>query len=252
MPGAHAFEIAPVRATRTFEAAIEHLTEAVERAGLRTGDRLPNESVLAEQLGISKPTLRQALRVLELSGLVEVRRGKSGGIFVVTDLVPAVAIFTAVKLEERAAIDVLRARRVLERAVVHEAMRTASSADYAELERTIELLERHRGERPSVMRADAMFHRALVRACRNETIQAAMRGVARGLAPIRDAYRGGVAYDQQTLDVHRRQLVAMRLKDADALENVLDEHFRMLETQFARGIGRRWSDVFGPRARRSV
>ena len=86
------FEIEPIRATRTFEAAIEHLTEAVERAGLRTGDRLPNESELAAQLGISKPTLRQALRVLELSGLVDVRRGKTGGIFVATDLVPAVAL----------------------------------------------------------------------------------------------------------------------------------------------------------------
>ena len=133
------FAIEPVRATRTFEAAIEHLTEAVERAGLRTGDRLPNEGALAEQLGISKPTLRQALRVLELSGLVEVRRGKSGGIFVVTDLVPAVAIFTAVKLEERAAVDVLRARRVLERAVVHEAVRAATADDFAELERTVDL-----------------------------------------------------------------------------------------------------------------
>lgn len=252
MASVQTFEVAPVRATRTFEAAIEHLTEAIERAGLRTGDRLPNESVLAEQLGISKPTLRQALRVLELSGLVDVRRGKSGGIFVVTDLVPAVAIFTAVKLEERAAIDVLRARRVLERAVVLEAARTATSADLAELERTVDLLERHLGERPSVMRADAMFHRALVRACRNDTIQAAMRGVARGLAPIRDAYRGGLAYDRQTLDVHRRQLVALRLRDGEALEEVLDEHFRMLETQFARGIGRRWSELFGPRARRAV
>ena len=245
------FAVEPVRATRTFEAAIEHLTEAIERAGLRTGDRLPKEGMLAEQLGISKPTLRQALRVLELSGLVEVRRGKSGGIFVVTDLVPSVAIFTAVKLEEEAAVDVLRARRVLERAVVHEAMRTATPGDLVELERTVELLERHLGERPSVMRADAMFHRALVRSCRNETIQAAMRGVARGLSPIRDAYSGGVAYDRRTLDVHRRQIDAMRRHDEGALERVLDDHFRMLETQFAKGIGRRWSDLFGPRARRA-
>lgn len=252
MARARRFEIEPVRATRTFEAAIEHLTEAIERAGLRTGDRLPNESALAEQLGISKPTLRQALRVLELSGLVEVRRGKSGGIFVVTDLVPAVAIFTAVKLEEAAAVDVLRARRVLERAVVLEAMRTATAADLAELERTVDLLERHLGERPSVMRADAMFHRAIVRACRSETIRAAMRGVARGLSPIRDAYSGGVAYDRQTLDVHRRQIAAMRRRDEAELERVLDEHFRMLETQFAKGIGRRWSDLFGPRARPSL
>ena len=79
-----------------------------------------------------------------------------------------------------------------------------------------------------------------------------MRGVARGLAPIRDAYSGGVAYDRQTLDVHRRQLHAMERRDDAALEDVLDEHFRMLETQFAKGIGRRWSDLFGPRARRPV
>jgi GntR family transcriptional repressor for pyruvate dehydrogenase complex len=244
------FEIEPIRTTRTFEAAIEHLTEAVERAGLQTGDRLPNEGVLAAQLGISKPTLRQALRVLELSGLVDVRRGKTGGIFVATDLVPAVALFSAVKLEERAAIDVLRARRVLERAVAHEAMSCARAPDFAALERTIDLLERHLGERPSVMRADAMFHRALVRSCHNGTIQVAMHDVARGLSPIRDAYSGGLAHDRQTLDVHRRQLEAMRGRDADGLDAILDEHFRMLETQFARGIGRRWSDVFGRRARR--
>lgn len=242
------FEVEPVRTTRTFEAAIEHLIEAIEQAGLRTGERLPNEGALAEQLGISKPTLRQALRVLELSGLVEVRRGKSGGIFVATDLVPAVAIFTAVKVEEEAAVDVLRARRVLERAVAKEAMRVATPADLVELERTVDLLERHLGERPSVMRADAMFHRALVRSCRNETIQAAMRGVGRSLAPIRDAYSGGVADNRQTLDVHRRQLTAMRRHDETELDDVLDEHFRMLETQFATAIGRRWSDLFGSRA----
>lgn len=245
-----AFEIEPIRATRTFEAAIEHLTEAVERAGLRTGDRLPNESMLAAQLGISKPTLRQALRVLELSGLVDVRRGKTGGIFVATDLVPAVALFSAVKLEERSAIESLRARRVLEPAVVHEAARRATAADFDAIERTIELLERHLGERPSVMRADAMFHRALVRSCHNETIQAAMQGVAHGLAPIRDAYSGGMPTDRHTLDVHRRQLEAMRRHDEDGLDEILDEHFRMLETQFAKGIGRRWSDLFGVRTRR--
>ena len=242
MPRPGTFEIEPVRATRTFEAAIEHLTEAIERAGLRTGERLPNEGALAEQLGISKPTLRQALRVLELSGLVDVRRGKSGGIFVVTDLVPSVAIFTAVKLEEEAAVDVLRARRVLERAVAHEAMRAASPGDLVELERTVDLLERHLGERPSVMRADAMFHRALVRSCRNETIQAAMRGVGRGLAPIRDAYSGGGAAGPQDPQVHRRQIAAMRRHDESAPEEAPYEHFRMLKTQFAKGIGRRWSD----------
>lgn len=233
------FSIAPIRAVRTFEAAVEHLTEAIEQARLRQGDRLPGETELAAGLGISRPTLRQALRVLEASGLLQVRRGSLGGIFVVTDLVPAVAISTAVALEESAAVDVLRARRVLERAVTIEAARVATPADYEELQRTIELLARHLGGRSSVMRADAMFHRALVRACHNATIQAAMRGVARGLAPIRDAYSGGIERDLATLDVHRRQLAAMRSGDLDGLESVLDEHFGMLERSFAAGVATR-------------
>jgi GntR family transcriptional repressor for pyruvate dehydrogenase complex len=230
------FAIEPIRATRTFEAAIEHVTEAIERAHLRRGDRLPSESELAAALGISKPTLRQALRVLELAGLVTVRRGKGGGIVVASDLVPTVALSTAVAVEETAVADVLRARRVLERAVAFEALERATSADLAELERTIDLLERHLGERASVMRADAMFHRAMVRACHNATIQAAMRGLARALAPIRDAYSGGIERDRATLDVHRRQLDALRRRDRAALDVVLDEHLRMLEDAFAEAL----------------
>jgi GntR family transcriptional repressor for pyruvate dehydrogenase complex len=133
---------------------------------------------------------------------------------------------------------------VLEHAVALEATQAATEADLAELERTIDLLERHLGDRPSVFRLDAMFHRALWRACHNATIQASMRGVARGLAPIRDAYPGGMERDLQTLDVHRRQLAAMRDRDLEALEPVLDEHFRMLEDAFADGIGRAWDTLF--------
>lgn len=230
------FDVEPIRATRTFEAAIDHLTEAIERAHLRRGDRLPNEAELAEQLGISKPTLRQALRVLELSGLLDVRRGKSGGIFVSTDLVPVVAITSAVALEESAAVDVLRARRVLEGAVAREAAAAAQPADLAALERATDLLERHLDDRASVVRADAMFHRALVHACHNATIQTAMRGLQRRLAPIRDAYGGAEDDNRGTLDVHRRQLEAMRRRDTAALERILDEHFGMLERAFAKGI----------------
>ena len=140
--------------------------------------------------------------------------GSRGGIFVVTDLVPAVAIFTAVKLEEAR-----RRRRPAGSTRAREGRRprgerAATADDYAELERTVDLLERHLGERVRAscepMRCSTARSSA---SCRNETIQTAMRGVARGLAPIRDAQPGGVAFDAKTLDVHRRQLAAMRRRD---------------------------------------
>jgi GntR family transcriptional repressor for pyruvate dehydrogenase complex len=240
------FSIEPVRTTRTFEAVIEHLAEAIERAHLGPGDRLPGEGELAAGLGISIPTLRQALRVLEHAGVLQVRRGKGGGILLVSELAPAPAVAGAVALEEDAVAATLRARRVLEGAVAVEASERATPQDYTALERAIELLERHLGDRDAVMRADAMFHRALVRACHNDQIQEAMRGLGRAIAPIRDAYSGGLETDRRTLDVHRRQLDAMQRRDPAALATVLDEHFRMLEESFAAGIGKRWDDLFSP------
>jgi GntR family transcriptional regulator, transcriptional repressor for pyruvate dehydrogenase complex len=210
-------DVEPIRATRTFEAAIENLTEAIERSGLRAGDRLPGEYELAGRLGISRPTLRQAVRVLELSGVVDVRRGKNGGIFLATELIPTVAVSSAVALEESAAAEALRARRVLEAAVTKEAALRADADDYAQLGR----------------------------ACHNRQLESAMRGIAKSLAPIRDAYSGGIARDRQTLDVHERQLAAMRDRDSARLETVLDEHFRMLEESFADAIGSSWTELFG-------
>ena len=74
--------VGAVRTPPTFEAAIDELLAAIGRERLRRGDRLPNEAELAAELGISKPTLRQALRVLQRSGVLDVRAGKGGGIFV--------------------------------------------------------------------------------------------------------------------------------------------------------------------------
>jgi GntR family transcriptional regulator, transcriptional repressor for pyruvate dehydrogenase complex len=237
----------PVRSTRTFEAAIANILDGVERGRLRRGDRLPPEPELAGELGISVPTLRQALVVLSRAGVLEMRPGKAGGIFLVSDLIPTEAITHAVAFEEHAAIDTLRARRVIEPAVVVHASRVATADDYAELERTTDLLRSHLGDRPLVMRADAMFHRALVRACHNQTLQETLQVVARGLAPIRDAYGGGLDADRQTLDVHTRQVAAMQARDEEALLDVVDEHLRMLEAPFAKAIGGTWRALFGRR-----
>jgi GntR family transcriptional repressor for pyruvate dehydrogenase complex len=134
---------------------------------------------------------------------------------------------------------------VLESAIVQYAATTATEEDYREIERTIELLRAHLGDRPSVMRADAMFHRAVARATHNRALQGSLRVVERGLAPIRDAYSGGVERDEGTLDMHVRQTAAMRKRDPAAIAAVLDEHFRVLEEAYAAAIGRSWDELFG-------
>lgn len=234
----------PVMTERTFEQAIERIVEGIERTKLRVGDRLPNESELAAQLHISKPTLRQALRVLQRAQLIDVRRGAGGGIFLAADLVPVELVDSYVASEEHQVVETLVGRRMIESAVARLALVAATEEDFDEMHRTVELLERNRGNRALVFRADAAFHRALGRACHNRVLQAAMRTVGRELAPIRDAYRGGPEQDELTLELHRRQLHAMRLRDAEALDLVLDEHFRQLESAFATAVGSSWDELF--------
>jgi GntR family transcriptional regulator, transcriptional repressor for pyruvate dehydrogenase complex len=237
--------VEPVRTSRTFEAAIENLLEGIERAHLRQDDRLPTEQDLAGQLGISKPTLRQALRVLERSGLLRVRAGKGGGIFMASEVVPVDAITHNVAVEAEEAVDVLLARRVLEGSVTIIAALNATEEDFAGIERTVELMRRNLGDRPRVMGANAMYHRAVVRASHNKTLQSAMRQLEIELAPIRDTYVGGRAKDEEALEIHERQLDAMRRRDLRALAAILDEHYRMLEESFARALHRDWDDLFG-------
>jgi GntR family transcriptional regulator, transcriptional repressor for pyruvate dehydrogenase complex len=244
--------VEPVQTSRTFEAAIENLLEGIERAHLRADDRLPTEEQLAAQLGISKPTLRQALRVLERSGLLRVRPGKGGGIFMDAEVVPVDAITRNIAFEAEDAVDVLLGRRVLEGSTTIIAGLHATEEDFDGIQRTIDLMKRNLGDRPRVMGANAMYHRAVVRASHNRTLEAAMRKLENELAPIRDTYVGGKAEDEAAVDIHERQLDAMRERDLRKLAVILDEHYRMLEESFARALHRSWSDLFGEVAEQTL
>ena len=75
-------EFVPVGPRRTFEGAVAQIADRIRVGDLHEGDRLPSERDLAAQMQISRPTLREAVRVLADAGVLEVRTGAAGGIFV--------------------------------------------------------------------------------------------------------------------------------------------------------------------------
>jgi GntR family transcriptional repressor for pyruvate dehydrogenase complex len=241
---------AAIRTPRPFERAFDEIVGGVAGARLRRGDRLPNEAELSEQLGISKPTLRQALRVLERSGMLVVRPGKGGGIFVASELPPHDALSANIDLETEAVVETLRGRRILEGAVVRASVAAATNDDFAELERTVRLLLAHASDHEKVIRADAMYHAALAVATHNRMLADAMRLVSRRLAPLRDLYTSGADEVARIAEIHSRQVKVMRTRELAELEDTLDEHFRMLEEQFALSLGQTWERLFGPDAGR--
>jgi GntR family transcriptional regulator, transcriptional repressor for pyruvate dehydrogenase complex len=238
----------PIRPMRTYESAIEEILMGIEQAGLRAGDPLPNETQLSAQLGISKPTLRQALRVLERDGLLDVRRGKVGGIFLATDFLPRDDVTGLPAIEDDAAIDVLRARRAVETAVNMEALYAATDDDFIDIERTIDLLEAPGIDTEQILRADTMFHRAVARATHNAILDEALRTVYRRLVAMRHPMLGSSAARVKT--IHQQHLAALRDRDPAALGEALDAHFHFLEDAVADRMGRPWDELFAIDAKR--
>lgn len=115
----------PVPARNAFEETVERLVHAIKLGVVRHGERLPPERELAPRLGVSRVTLREAIRALQHAGYVESRRGRAGGAFVThRSTSPAserAARRAAKEMGDGALADALRFRRVLEPGAAEQA-----------------------------------------------------------------------------------------------------------------------------------
>lgn len=230
---------APIRVHRTFEAVVERIVDAIDAQGLRQGDRLPNESEMAQMLEISRPTLRQAFRILENSGVLQIKAGQSGGVFVAADIIPFDVLGKNIASEVMHIEEVISSRRLLEPIVYHLAAENATEQQFDQIQETIELVRHHRNDPRVVQQADGMFHRRVAHACGNQMLVNMMTSIYRQLAPLRGALRRDADRADHIIDVHTRQLEAMRRKDHAGLESILDETFIDLEEEY--GLKRKFS-----------
>ncbi|MCK0516750.1 FadR/GntR family transcriptional regulator [Williamsia sp. DF01-3] len=131
-----------VRVPKMAELVVAQLRRQIIRGELQEGDALPSESELMERYGVSRPTLREAFRVLESESLINIRRGAHGGARVQTPTRRVAAKYASFMLEYRGVTlrDVYEARVALEVPAVGELTRNRTRADLARLR---DSLDRH-------------------------------------------------------------------------------------------------------------
>jgi GntR family transcriptional regulator, transcriptional repressor for pyruvate dehydrogenase complex len=234
----------PVAARRTFEDAVEQIALKVKNGDLLAGDRLPPERELAARMRISRPTLREAVKVLAEAGVLEVRRGQSGGTFVASEVVPRDLLRSRAELRVSEVAGVLEARRMLEPRVAQLAAVHADDDDFAAMESTIERQRELVGagdvldQEDLFLQLDLAFHLALARATRNSTVVQLMRQLFPRLEIARDMAAHAQLVPEWTIDVHERTLAAVRLADFALIDEVMDEHLSQLEQIWERETGR--------------
>jgi DNA-binding FadR family transcriptional regulator len=159
-----------VRVPKTAELVAAHLRRQIVRGELVEGDALPPEAVLMEQFGVSRPTLREAFRVLESEALISVRRGAHGGARVHTPNGDVAARYAGLVLEYRGTTlaDVYQARAMLEPPCVGLLASRRTDTDLARLRAALAAAEV--ADHEAARTANAHFHALVVELGGNQTV----------------------------------------------------------------------------------
>jgi GntR family transcriptional regulator, transcriptional repressor for pyruvate dehydrogenase complex len=214
---------------RISEIIVEQIRLLMRQGQLKPGDRLPPERDLCERFGVSRVTVREALRMLESSGLVEIRVGARGGAFVTAPSSNRVGenLADLLTLSVISAADVTEVRMILEVGIVPLVCERATEEDLADLKRICERSEAALRADDYSMDMSLEFHTRVAQATHNPAVVMlveSFRGpILMSLQQAREAApeMGGLGTQE-----HERFIQAVRRRDADAATQIMREHLK--------------------------
>lgn len=232
---------------RAWRAVLEHIERDLLEGRLGPGDRLPSERELSADLGVGRSSVREALRVLEVMGLIRTATGSgpsSGAIVIAT---PSGGLSALLRLQVAAQgfplADVVQTRLVLEDAVVG-ALAAADGGDTSAAHRVLDAMDADDLTAAEFLALDAQLHLALAEASGNTVIAAMMAGLRSSIESYVQAGVSTIADWDSTADrlraEHRALVAAVDAGDADLARDLVRAHI----TGYYREISLRRSPSF--------
>ncbi len=225
----------PIESEKLSAAVVDQIELLILRGVLHPAERLPAERELAERLGVSRPSLREALSELESRGLIQRRAG--AGIFVADVLGPAFSdpLIRLFSSHDEAVFDYIAFRRDLEGLAAERAARLGSDTDVAVIAEIFQQMETAHSNRSGSeeARLDADFHMAIIEAGHNLVMLHMMRAMYHLL-------REGVFYNRKAmfrqrttraalLDQHRAIFHAIQARDEAGARKAVETHLDYVE-----------------------
>ncbi|SDG56142.1 GntR family transcriptional regulator, transcriptional repressor for pyruvate dehydrogenase complex [Lentzea fradiae] len=165
----------PVVKSRLYEQVLERLRAHVTETGLKAGDRLPAERDLAASLGVSRASVKQAIVVLEVQGLVEARHG--GGTYLVRDTLDVEPVERLVERRERLP-EVLEAREALETKLAELAAERRTEAELEDIRQALAFMREEVENGDNGVEGDRRFHAAVTAAAHSSLLADFMKTIA--------------------------------------------------------------------------
>lgn len=226
-----------VRPRKVSAVAAEQIVEAIQRGDFPVGGRLPSEFDLAEQMGVSRPSIREALSALQAMALIESRPGSGNYVLRAPSSVDernAVGLIES----EAGCLEVMEAREALEPAVAALAAGKVAKPALTKLRDALKRMGQFaaKNDFEAYFQADKAFHRALADAAGNALVTSALGPLIDTMDHkvyrefTRHYYLKNVSDLQHVVDLHREILDALEDRDVDTARSKMVEHWtRMRE-----------------------
>lgn len=215
------------------EHVAQQLLERILEAKLEAGSTFATEAELLSQFNVSRPTLRESLKVLESQGVIELRPGPGGGIIVrepSTDLL-AHGLSVFLRLKKVPFVTVIKAREVIEPALAYEAALNGREEDFAELEASIVRMKvlNAQANQEAFLDENRVFHGVIARASGNKVLEVFWDTISILAHGEHHGIRYSVSNQAHVVKAHQRILDACRKRDGDAAAAAMESHVSGLE-----------------------
>jgi DNA-binding FadR family transcriptional regulator len=211
----------------------QRLREFIVNNQLVPGHRLPSETELSSELGVSRTAIREGLKFLEAVGVIDVRHGK--GRFVGKFDSGAIADNLAISLTfDRPSLqEVLEIRKVLETGFLPQAASLLKKEDLATLEQLVQRMSLKLKEPSTFLQEDMEFHRVLFRKLNNRVLLNILEIFWKLFAQVEEGTEHTVEQLTEAVNEHRVIVAALRKRSVSRAVHLLEVHFRDAERRIA-------------------
>lgn len=220
----------PAQTKRAFDSIIDQVRERLRAGTLRPGQKLPSERDFALQLGVSRNTVREAVRMLEIAGLVALKKGATGGAFITSDNSDALTqgLVDGLTLSTFTVGELMEARIVLDIAIARDAAAEITPDELDELRALVEMARSYDAPEqwPDRLRSHLDFEERLAEIAGNPILKLLNRPLLELTSEV--SLRIGPSVGDDVWLQRTNLLDALSRHDADAAEKVVRDYLELL------------------------
>lgn len=217
-----------IRRDKVYEGVAKQIERLILKK-LQPGDKLPSERELVETLGVSRSSIRDAIRSLELMGMVEPRQGAGTIVRELSSESLANPLANALRRKEELIGELLDFRKMFEPEVAARAATRASSIQISEMEEILKRQEAKLRVGENTITEDSEFHYAIALASGNSVVLKVLDTLMDLLRESRERSLQVSARPQKSLAGHRRILGAIKRHDAEGAKQAMQQHIENVQ-----------------------